>query len=82
MGFYLKNIRFLDRIVKKKDMDMFEKKIKNHHKAKISDNLNVLSRAVIEHNIVAVSKIYETISIASLAKILQIEENLVFLFFL
>ncbi len=59
-------------------MDVFEKKIKDHHKAKISDNLNVLSRAVIEHNIVAVSKIYETISISSLSTILQIEENLVF----
>ena len=70
--------RFLDRIVKKKDMDLFEKKIKDHHKAKISDNLNVLSRAVIEHNIVAVSKIYETISVDSLSKILQIDENLVF----
>lgn len=63
--------------MKKKDVDLFETKIKDHHKAKISDNLNVLSRAVIEHNIVAVSKIYETISIQSLSKILQIDQILV-----
>lgn len=68
----------MDRIVKKKDVDLFEKKIKVHHKAKISDNLNVLTRAVVEHNIVAASKVYETISIDSLAKILQIDEILVF----
>ncbi len=67
----------MDRIIKKKDLEIFSSKLLKYHKAKVSDDINVLDRAIIEHNIVAVSKIYETISIQSLASILEVSEDLV-----
>ena len=67
----------MDRIIKKKDLEIFSSKLLKYHKAKVSDDINVLDRAIIEHNIVAVSKIYETISIQSLASILEVSVDLV-----
>ena len=67
----------MDRIIKKKDLEIFSSKLLKYNKAKVSDDINVLDRAIIEHNIVAVSKIYETISIQSLASILEVSVDLV-----
>jgi len=51
---------------------IFAEGLKKHQKATIQENFTVLDKAVIEHNIVAISKLYETISYDSLAKMLAI----------
>ena len=50
------------------------KKLLTHHQAKIDENFSVLDRAIIEHNISAISKIYDSIKIDSMSQILQIQE--------
>lgn len=64
--------RYVDRIITKKEKEKFADSLKKHQKAILYDDFSVLDRAVIEHNIVAISKLYETISFDSLSKMLDI----------
>ena len=70
--------RYVDRIITKKEKDKFAESLKKHQKAKLQDDFTVLDKAVIEHNIVAISKLYETISFDTLSKMLDISKYPVF----
>jgi len=70
----LLNKMFLDKIVYKKDTAELEKTLKAHQQVIVWEKLNVLQKAVIEHNIIAVSKLYENISVTSLAKVLELSD--------
>jgi len=69
--------RYVDRIITKNEKDKFAESLKKHQKAIIYDDFSVLDRAVIEHNIVAISKLYETISFDTLSKMLDITKYFV-----
>lgn len=66
---------FLDRLISSIEMSEFEKTLKPHQLAKLADGTTVLSRAVIEHNLLAVSLIYDNIELASLSQILGLDER-------
>ena len=63
---------YLDRIITTKEKDAFAERLEKHQKAKIEPDFTVLDRAIIEHNIVAISKLYENISFGALSKMLNI----------
>jgi len=65
---------YVDRIITKKEKEKFADSLKKHQKAKLYDDFTVLDKAVIEHNIVAISKLYETISFDTLSKMLYISK--------
>ena len=51
----------MDRILRKAEVDSFGKDLKDHQKAKTSDGSTVLEKAVIEHNLLAGSRVYNNI---------------------
>eukprot|EP01100_Stratorugosa_tubuloviscum_P014722 TRINITY_DN801_c2_g1_i1.p1 TRINITY_DN801_c2_g1~~TRINITY_DN801_c2_g1_i1.p1 ORF type:complete len:384 (-),score=172.49 TRINITY_DN801_c2_g1_i1:89-1240(-) len=63
---------FLERIVKPSDVVNFSTLLLPHQKVQVGENLTVLDRAVIEHNLLSASKIYECITFEELGKLLGI----------
>lgn len=63
---------FMDRILKKPEIQKFSETLQEHQKAKMSSGFTVLDKAIIEHNIVAISKIYTNITFQELGNLLEI----------
>ncbi|KAJ3441790.1 cop9 signalosome complex subunit [Anaeramoeba flamelloides] len=64
---------YLERILRTKEVEEFASTLKEHQLAKFSDGTNVLTRSVMEHNLLAASKLYKNISIKELGRLLGIE---------
>ncbi|XVF63898.1 hypothetical protein PTKIN_Ptkin09bG0123500 [Pterospermum kingtungense] len=63
---------YLERILRKPEIDAFAKELKPHQKALLPDNFTVLDRAMIEHNLLSASKLYTNISFDELGTLLGI----------
>lgn len=63
---------FLERIIRKPEVEKFASFLKPHQMALTADGSNVLERAVIEHNLLAASKLYNNITFGQLASLLDI----------
>ncbi|KAG4214350.1 hypothetical protein ERO13_A01G116500v2 [Gossypium hirsutum] len=63
---------YLERILRKPEIDAFAEELKPHEKAVLPDNFTVLDRAMIEHNILSASKLYTNISFDELGTLLGI----------
>jgi len=63
---------YLERVLRKPEVQNFAKGLKEHQMAKLSDGSTVLDRAVVEHNLLSASKIYNNISFAQLGSLLEI----------
>ncbi|KAI5809614.1 hypothetical protein DFH27DRAFT_535509 [Peziza echinospora] len=61
---------YLDRLLSPKEVDDFSQRLKPHQLAKLSDGSTVLSKAVIEHNLLAASKLYNNIGVDELGVLL------------
>jgi len=70
----LSNI-FLDRLLLPTEVAAFASGLKEHQLAKTSDGSTVLEKAVLEHNILAASRLYQNISTAALGKLLGVGEE-------
>jgi len=55
-----------------KDLSTFEKSLADHQRAIMSDGLTIMQRAIIEHNMVAVSHLYHTIYFDELGALLDL----------
>ncbi|CAM0871735.1 unnamed protein product [Alopecurus aequalis] len=64
---------FLERILRKPEIDAFAEELKPHQKALLPDKSTVLDRAMIEHNLLAASKLYTNISFEELGTLLGID---------
>lgn len=64
---------FLDRLLSPEEVDSFAASLMPHQLAQTADGSTVLAKAVIEHNLLAASRLYENISTAALGKILGLE---------
>ena len=53
-------------------MEVFEQGLAEHQKAITSDGLTISARAIIEHNVVAASRIYNNVRLVELGTFLQI----------
>ena len=65
---------FLDRLLSPEEVDTFAASLMPHQLAQTSDGSTVLAKAVIEHNLLAASRLYENISTTALGKILGLED--------
>lgn len=63
---------YLERILRKPEIEAFAEELKPHQKALLSDNSTVLDRAMIEHNLLSASKLYTNISFEELGTLLGI----------
>ncbi|KAF2118496.1 COP9 signalosome-like protein complex subunit 4 [Lophiotrema nucula] len=61
---------FLDRLLSPAEVKAFSDQLQPHHKAKTSDGSTVLDRAVLEHNLLGASKLYNNIGIDQLGELL------------
>lgn len=66
---------FLDRLISPGEVRAFSEKLKPHHLATTSDGSTVLDRAVLEHNLIAASRLYENIAFESLGALLGVSAN-------
>lgn len=63
---------YLDRIIKSHELTEFSEMILPHQKAITADGSTILDRAVIEHNLLSASKLYNNISFEELGSLLEI----------
>ena len=63
---------YLDRIIHDNELQDFASALLSHQKGPNQDGTTILERAIIEHNLLAVSKIYKNISFTELGKLLGI----------
>lgn len=63
---------YLERVLRKEEVQKFAGGLKEHQMAKLADGSTVLDRAVIEHNLLSASKIYNNITFAELGSLLEI----------
>jgi len=64
---------YLDRLIKRTELVEFEKMLQTHQKATMSDGTTtILEHAVVEHNLLAASKLYNNITFSGLGGLLEI----------
>jgi len=63
---------YLERILRKPEVEKFAKELKPHQMAVLSDGSTVLDRAVVEHNLLSASKLYNNITFLELGALLDI----------
>lgn len=63
---------FFGQIIRKPEVETFKELLQPHQQAKLSDGSTVLERAVVEHNILAASSIYDNIYFEELGTLLSI----------
>jgi COP9 signalosome complex subunit 4 len=66
---------FLDRLLSPDEVEAFASTLAPHQLAKTADGSSVLSKAVIEHNLLATSRLYENISTAALGQLLGLSDG-------
>ncbi|CAO3652676.1 unnamed protein product [Cunninghamella blakesleeana] len=66
---------YLERVIRANEVSEFATTLKPHHVAKLADNTTVFDRAIIEHNLLAASKIYNNITIEELGTLLNISSE-------
>lgn len=66
---------FMERLIDKSDYETFESTLAEHQMRITREGWTLLQKAVIEHNLIATSKVYSNISMADLAKILNVDAD-------
>ncbi|KAL3438742.1 signalosome subunit 4 [Aspergillus tetrazonus] len=66
---------FLDRLLTPEEVAAFAQRLAPHQLAQTADGTTVLDKAVVEHNLVAASKLYENIKTDALGAILGLQAN-------
>ncbi len=63
---------FMGKLIKRPETKAFEESLLEHQKTVSSEGYSVLGKALIEHNIEVISKIYKNISFDELGRFLEI----------
>ncbi|GAX73595.1 hypothetical protein CEUSTIGMA_g1046.t1 [Chlamydomonas eustigma] len=63
---------YLERILSRQEVEAFAKTLKSHQMALLPDGTTVLERAVMQHNILSASKLYNNISLQELGALLGV----------
>ena len=66
---------YTHQIIRPTELVQFEASLAEHQKAIMGDGLTIMDRAVVEHNMIAVSDMYESIYLSELAWILGVTSN-------
>jgi COP9 signalosome complex subunit 4 len=63
---------YLDRLINRSELKEFESLLQPHQKAITSDGSTILDHAIVEHNLLAASKLYNNITFQGLGELLEI----------
>merc|ERR1712038_2186649 len=63
---------YFDRLIKRSELQEFESLLQPHQKAITADGSTILDHAVVEHNLLAASKLYNNITLDGLGSLLEI----------
>ncbi|KAL9030559.1 MAG: hypothetical protein Q9196_001320 [Gyalolechia fulgens] len=66
---------FLDRLLSPEEVSRFSGSLSPHQLAQTSDGSTVLAKAVIEHNLLSVSKLYDNVGVDELANLLGLDAD-------
>lgn len=66
---------YLDKLLRRDLVESFAKNLRPHQLALVGDNMTVLDRAVIEHNLLSASKLYNNITFHELGSLLAIDPS-------
>ncbi|THY16643.1 COP9 signalosome-like protein complex subunit 4 [Aureobasidium pullulans] len=66
---------FLDRVLSPEEVKAFAEKLQPHQMAKTADGSTVLDKAVLEHNLLGVSRLYSNIHIDNLGPMLGVDSD-------
>ena len=66
---------YMNHIIHCEDYVQFEGSLADHQRVQMSDGFTILERAVIEHNMVAISQVYKSIYFAELGNLLGVDTN-------
>ena len=66
---------YKNQILGKGELKKFENSLQPHQKAVMGDGLTIMERGVVEHNMIAVSKIYQSIYFTELALVLGVADD-------
>nr|CAG8665840.1 7879_t:CDS:2 [Entrophospora candida] len=66
---------YLDRVLRPNEVKGFAEMLKEHQRARLADGTTVLDRAVIEHNLLSASMIYNNITFEELGSLLAISPD-------
>ncbi|XP_018319031.1 COP9 signalosome complex subunit 4-like [Agrilus planipennis] len=66
---------YLDRIIRRSHLQEFEALLQPHQKATTVDGTTILDRAVVEHNLLSASKLYNNITFEELGALLEIHPS-------
>jgi COP9 signalosome complex subunit 4 len=64
---------FLDRLLSKEEVDKFASNLAPHQLAKTADGSTVLAKAVVEHNLLSASRLYNNIGVKELGLLLDLD---------
>jgi len=64
---------FLDRLLSKEEVDKFASNLAPHQLAKTADGSTVLAKAVVEHNLLSASRLYNNIGVKELGVLLDLD---------
>jgi len=62
-------------VLRKEELTKFESSLATHQQAMMGDGLTIMERSVIEHNMIAVSKLYRSIYFTELGLVLGVSRN-------
>ncbi|EWC48083.1 hypothetical protein DRE_02662 [Drechslerella stenobrocha 248] len=63
---------YFDRLLSSRDVEAFSKSLAPHQTARNADGTTVLTRAIVEHNLLAASRLYNNIGVEELGVLLQL----------
>jgi COP9 signalosome complex subunit 4 len=66
---------YKNQVLGKEELTKFEASLQPHQRAIMGDGLTLMERGVVEHNMIAVSKIYQSIYVSELALVLGVNPN-------
>lgn len=66
---------YLERILRKHEVETFASSLQPHQMAKLPDGTTVLAKAVMQHNLLSASKLYNNISVAELGTLLNVSAS-------
>ncbi|KAL8756696.1 MAG: hypothetical protein Q9184_004420 [Pyrenodesmia sp. 2 TL-2023] len=66
---------FLDRLLSPEEVTKFSRNLSPHQLAQTSDGSTVLAKAVVEHNLLSVSRLYDNIGLDELASLLGLDAD-------
>mmetsp|Transcript_58580 Transcript_58580/g.188280 ORF Transcript_58580/g.188280 Transcript_58580/m.188280 type:complete len:406 (+) Transcript_58580:94-1311(+) len=63
---------FMERLIRGSEVKMFEESLLPHQKATMADGQTVLERAVLQHNVLAASRVYKNMRLPDLGLLLEV----------